>query len=225
MSQFPSIEELPPPAEFGAELVASLDALPDRRTASLRQLRRTFSGRLKHAAAAYVMAVAWKVLENEPYRWIAYELIYHHRAAFRSLDRVQLEALGRGINSWDTVDSFGRTLSGPAWRDGIIIDEPVHAWAGSADRWWRRAALVSTVALNMRSQGGRGDVDRTLAVCRLLVADKDDMVIKAMSWALRMLVDHDPAAVTAFLNEHQDRLAARVKREVTNKLRTGYKNP
>jgi 3-methyladenine DNA glycosylase AlkD len=51
------------------------------------------------------------------------------------------------------------------------------------------------------------------------------MVVKAMSWALRALVVHDPQAVRAFLSAHDDVLAARVKREVTNKLTTGLKNP
>ena len=66
---------------------------------------------------------------------------------------------------------------------------------------------------------------RTLAVCRLLVADHEDMVAKAMSWALRELVVHDPEAVRGFLKEHAGTLAARVKREVQNKLNSGLKNP
>ena len=85
--------------------------------------------------------------------------------------------------------------------------------------------LVSTVGLNVRSRGGCGDVPRTLGVCWLLVDDYDDMVVKAMSWALRELVKHDPDAVREFLSEHEDVLAARVKREVMNKLTTGLKNP
>jgi 3-methyladenine DNA glycosylase AlkD len=59
----------------------------------------------------------------------------------------------------------------------------------------------------------------------MLVNDRDDMVVKAVSWALRELVVHDPGAVREFLGEHEDELAARVKREVRNKLRTGLKNP
>jgi len=51
------------------------------------------------------------------------------------------------------------------------------------------------------------------------------MVAKAMSWALRELAVHDPDAVREFLNEHGHVLAARVKREVRNKLTTGLKNP
>jgi 3-methyladenine DNA glycosylase AlkD len=58
-----------------------------------------------------------------------------------------------------------------------------------------------------------------------LVSDHDDMVIKALSWALRALAKSDPASVTAFLEEHNARLAARVLREVRHKLQTGRKNP
>jgi 3-methyladenine DNA glycosylase AlkD len=81
------------------------------------------------------------------------------------------------------------------------------------------------VALNIKSDGGYGDVPRTLGVCRILIDDRDDMVVKGMSWALRDLISHDPVAVQEFLNEHDRSLAARVKREVTNKLTTGLKNP
>jgi len=69
------------------------------------------------------------------------------------------------------------------------------------------------------------DAGRTLKVCRLLVDDHDDMAAKAMSWALRELIVHDPAAVRGFLERYADQPAARVKREVRNKLETGLRNP
>jgi 3-methyladenine DNA glycosylase AlkD len=81
------------------------------------------------------------------------------------------------------------------------------------------------VAFNVRSQGGKGDTARTLAICRLLAADHEDMVVKGLSWALRMLVYFDPQAVEGFLKEYDQVLAGRVKREVGSKLRTGLKNP
>ena len=136
-----------------------------------------------------------------------------------------MEEFGKGIDSWWSVDSFARTLAGPAWREGLISDRVIRRWASSDDYWWRRAALVSSVALNVRSKGGRGDTDRTLEVCRLLVDDHEDMVMKAMSWALRELVVHDPDSVRAFIEEYEERLAALVKREVRNKLEIGLKNP
>ncbi len=172
-----------------------------------------------------MLAFAGELFSAYGHRWQAYELIAGHKGAFGSLREETLEELGHGINSWWTVDSFTRTLSGPAWRDGLVTDNLIVKWAHSPDFWWRRAALVSTVAFNIRSQGGRGDAARTLSICRLLADDHEDMVVKALSWALRELVYFDPLAVEGFLKEHESVLAGRVKREVGSKLRTGLKNP
>ena len=62
-------------------------------------------------------------------------------------------------------------------------------------------------------------------VCDLHVSDKDDMVVKTLSLALRSLAGHDPKTVDDFLSRNDSVLAARVRREVRNKLETGYKNP
>ncbi|MBN1660704.1 MAG: DNA alkylation repair protein [Anaerolineae bacterium] len=213
------------PAELAATIGADLQALPVVNTATMRAVRRSYSQRLRAEDETYVLALARELNTRRDTRWIAYELIAAHPGAFRSLGAAALEELGQGMDSWDAVDSFARTLSGPAWHAGLVGDDLIHRWAHSEDRWWRRAALVSTVALNMRSHGGRGDVPRTLAVCRLLVADPDDMIVKAMSWALRELVPHEPRALQAFLAENDGVLAARVKHEVNTKLATGLKNP
>ncbi len=211
--------------EVASEIDAEIRALSVRNTANGRAIRRKYSRMLKQASPEFILELARELLENYGYRWLPYELIQNHRAAFQSIGEAELEQLGRGINSWWSVDTFARSLAGPAWLNGQVSNELIHKWAHSEDRWWRRASLVCTVALNMRSQGGMGDVPRTLEVCRFLVDDHDDMVLKAESWALRQLVVHDPDAVQKFLSEYEDILAARVKREVRNKLTTGLKNP
>jgi len=70
-----------------------------------------------------------------------------------------------------------------------------------------------------------GDIDakRTLMICRALISDPHDLVQKAVSWALRELSKRDPDSVRRFLARHRNRLPARVRREVTNKLTTGRK--
>jgi 3-methyladenine DNA glycosylase AlkD len=221
------VEESPGADRLAAEIVAAVHALPSPDTAALRELRRGFSRRLKSAPPSFMLELATRLLERPAMdtRFIAYELLMSHRPALAALGAGELERLGQGIDNWAAVDTFACYLSGRAWRAGQVPDALIHGWAQSPDRWWRRAALVSTVPLNTRSHGGKGDVERTLAVCRLLVGDRDDMVVKAMSWALRELIPHDPAAVRRFLAENQGRLAARVVREVNNKLDTGLKNP
>ncbi len=212
------------PKKVASEIDTEIRALSVRNTPNERAVRRKYSRMLKQASPEFIINVAKTLLKGYGYRGLAYELIENHRAAFQRIEEAEVEELGQGINSWWSVDSFARTLAGPAWLRGQVSDELIGRWAHSEDHWWRRAALVSTVALNVRSHGGRGDVGRTLGVCCLLVGDYDDMVVKAMSWALRELVVHDADAVAEFLSEHEDVLAARVKREVRNKLTTGLKN-
>jgi 3-methyladenine DNA glycosylase AlkD len=206
------------------ETLAEIAALKLRTTPALRGVRRGLSAKLRKADPADVKAVALG-LAGAGRKWMGYEVLNQHRAALKSVTISEVEALGQGMASWDQVDSFGVLLSGAAWLNGSISDADVKRWAKSRDLWWRRAALVSTVVLNGKTRGGKGDARRTFMICEMLVSDHEDMIVKAMSWALRSLVPWDAKAVRSFLAEHDDELAARVKREVRNKLTTGLKTP
>ncbi len=174
-----------------------------------------------------VVAVAQALVDGGRFEGgiVAFELLWRHRAAAAGLTARDLARLARGADNWVTTDSFACLVSGPAWHRHQVPDAFVARWARSRDAWLRRIALVSTVPLNLPSRGGTGDVPRALRTCSLLVADHEDMVAKAMSWALREVAKRDPVAVRAFLARHRTALAARVVREVTNKLTTGRKNP
>jgi 3-methyladenine DNA glycosylase AlkD len=194
---------------------------------AMRELRRRWSRQLRGLRGPEVVRLALRV-HDLPDRWarlVAYELISSHRDGIPSLTPAVIGRMSRGLEDWGTVDAFACLVAGPAWREGRIPARVVQTWVRSPDRWRRRAAVVSTVALNVRARGGRGDVARTLAICRQLVADRDDMVVKAVSWSLRSLVPVDRNAVSSFLARHRPELAARVLREVDAKLRTGRKSP
>ena len=211
------------------EIEARVRSLPAGTVPALRTLRREYSARLRDEAPELVLTVAIELIRRRRrvHRFIpviADELVGERPDVMRILTRESVEALGEGLSSWDEVDSFACTVAGQAWRDGQIDDTTIAAWATSDDRWWKRAALVSTVPLNLKSRGGAGDARRTLWACDLLIADRDDMVVKSMSWALRALAVRDPVAVRAYLEEHDHALAPRVKREVRTKLDTGLKN-
>ena len=208
-----------------AEIESRIQSMTVRNTSALRSLRREYSKRVKDLSAGEVVKVAAKLIaQRRVHRFIADELIANRPDVLRTLSRPLLERLGAGISSWDQVDCFACYLSGPAWREGQVEDKHIMAWARSKDRWWRRAALVSTVPLNIKARGGRGDAPRTLRICGLLVDDRDEMVVKAMSWALRALAQRDSDAVRQFIDEHEARLPALVRREVRNKLATGRKS-
>jgi 3-methyladenine DNA glycosylase AlkD len=211
--------------ELADEIAAAIEALPERNVPTMRAVRREYTKRLKDAKPREIVALAKELYrQRRVHRFIGDELILYHKGALGTLTPKDVVWFGKGMDSWDQVDCYGGYISGPAWRTGLIDDALVHEWTESPDRWWRRAALVSTVALNAR-ESGKGDAKRTLAVCERLIDDRDDMVVKAMSWALRALAVRDAPAARVFVDGHRERLAARVVREVENKLRSGLKNP
>ena len=213
-------------SQLQSEIIARLAALTRHNTEAIRNLRREFSAQLANRPPKLILALAQSLTRSQVVpRFFSYELIQHHPEALGSLDATALEKLGSGNDSWGEVDAFACYLSGPAWRERQVPDALIGRWASSSNRWWRRTALVSTVPLNSKARGGNGDARRTLNICKMLIADRDDMVVKALSWALRELSKRDPKAVRKFLREHDGVLAARVVREVGNKLQTGLKNP
>ena len=207
------------------EIDAALRSMPELRAAHVRPIWLSYSKVIRGMAARDVLDLAHELIDmGFSQTHMAYALLAEHRSARESLTERKLKRLGRALGDWSTVDSFALSLAGPAWREGRLSDAAIARWARSTSRWWRRAAAVCSVALNRKAQGGTGDVPRTLAICHQLAADRDDMVVKAVSWALRELVGHDPKAVRRFLATHNAVLAGRVKREVTSKLTTGLKN-
>ncbi len=208
-------------------ILSELTASPGLNTAEIRDIRRKFSKQLSKASPELVIHLARRLMKRSSsiHRFVASELIQFHRPAFLSLNKQLVEEFSHGLDSWDTVDVFSCYLAGPAWREGLIDDRLIRSWTGSTNRWLRRAALVSTVPLNNKTRGGSGDKQRTLAVCKALVSDRDDMVVKALSWALRELSKRDPQSVSEFVARHSKVLSPLVIREVNNKLRTGLKNP
>ena len=209
------------------EVVKNVSSVPVQRTAPLRAIRKKISKTVSGFSPKSVLALSYSLMDRPEfvYHWFAFEMIENHPATLKSLRAKEIQRLGKGLDSWYSVDAFACCLSGKAWREKQISTALIHTWAGSKNFWYRRAALVSTVPLNNTARGGTGDTKRTLSVCEMLVHDREDMVVKALSWALRELSKKDPKAVQRFVSAHRPRLAPRVIREVNAKLSTGLKNP
>lgn len=206
------------------EITDRIGSLPDRSVIALRRLRSEYSRRLRDTDPQFILLLSAGLRDARVvHRFFSDELIANHKGAMARLTRQALDIIGGGMDSWDQVDCFATIVAGPAWAAGSVADADIKDWAQSNDRWWRRAALVCTTRLNVR--GTPGEARRTLAVCKILIDDRDDMVVKAMSWALRALTKRNPKSVATFIEKYRLRLAPRIVREVTNKLHTGLKTP
>ncbi len=155
---------------------------------------------------------------------LAYEIIGRNKRLLNALTYKDLMDLWRNLDNWASVDHFSVGIYGVLWGKGVVTDGHIEELLKSENFWDRRVAVVSTVALNLKSRGGSGDVPRTLAVCEKVVDDREDLIRKALSWALRELSKRDPQSVRNFIDTYRNRLAGLVIREVNHKLDFGTKN-
>jgi 3-methyladenine DNA glycosylase AlkD len=193
--------------------------LPRRDTPSVRQVRRAFSRALADASPTLVLGVVWPLVANDDpvLRLVGYELCAHHTATMESLSERKVRRLGVHQTSWFDADCLGKLIVGPAWRAGRVADPFVwQAMTMSKNLYWRRAALVSTLGQT---------ATRTLRVCRILRADREPLVRKALAWALRDLSKRDPKAALAFIDQYQLRLRLRIRGAYGVTSRLKYREP
>ncbi len=155
---------------------------------------------------------------------MGFEYLGKDKQALKELIERDIDALMVNMDNWATVDSFALHILGYAYRESIISIDKLKTLYQSDDFWLRRLAIVSTIPLNLRSRGGKGDPKRTLEICEWAIDDHADLINKAMSWALRELSKVEPILVVDFINQYESRLHYRVLREVRNKINTGRKN-
>jgi len=155
---------------------------------------------------------------------VAFEMIGRDKKLLNALSYEDVKDLGQNLDNWASVDHYTVGIFGVLWGRGVVKDHHIDMLLKSDNVWERRVAVVSTVALNLKSRGGTGDTPRTLAVCERVVDERHDMIWKALSWALRELSKRDRDAVYGFIEKYGERMSKRVIREVSHKLEFGTKN-
>jgi 3-methyladenine DNA glycosylase AlkD len=99
------------------------------------------------------------------------------------------------INNWDLVD-----LSAPQIVGAYLADKsrkPLYRLARSSWLWDRRISILATLAF-IRS----GEFDDALAIAEMLLADREDLMHKAVGWMLREVGKRDVAVLEGFLGQH-----------------------
>ena len=82
------------------------------------------------------------------------------------------------VNNWDLVDCSAEFILGE-----YLLDRPrdlLFELAASHSLWERRVAMLSTFGFIKH-----GDATTTLEIARVLIADRDDLIQKAVGWMLR----------------------------------------
>jgi len=153
---------------------------------------------LEHSAIEKLLAS--KVHEH---RFVALEILVAQFEAGTPKERAEIYrfylAHTAGINNWDLVDTSAPYIVGQ-----YLLTRPrtiLRKLAKSKNMWERRIAIVSTFAF-IRA----GQTEDTFAIAQALLADKHDLIHKAVGWALREAGKNNPDLLLGFLDEHYGRL-------------------
>ncbi len=195
-------------------------------TPQLKAILKELKAATKDFSPTEKIALAKSLIDTEVFEChqLGFDYIDNNRKTIPHLFMEDINHLGSHLDNWVSTDYFGSYILGGAWQRGVVDIETILEYAHSEDFWKRRVALVATVALNQKARGGKGDTNQTLRICNELKTDHHDMIVKAMSWALRILSQVDRNSVIEYLEENQALLHPRVIREVNRKLDTGKKN-
>ena len=101
----------------------------------------------------------------------------------------------RWVNNWDLVD-----LSAPKIAGAYLLFQPrdiLYKLAKAKMLWERRIAVIATLAFIRE-----GQFRDTLAVSKILLDDREDLMHKACGWMLREAGKRDPRVLAGFLEKY-----------------------
>jgi len=104
-----------------------------------------------------------------------------------------------GINNWDLVDCSAPQIVGAHLNAGGR--RFLRELARSRSLWDRRIAVLATFHFIKN-----GQFDDSLAIARMLLDDREDLIHKAVGWMLREIGKRDQAALEEFLKANAARM-------------------
>jgi len=97
--------------------------------------------------------------------------------------------------NWATTDAICGTLIGPLLVSHPPLAPQMRSWSRDRNMWVRRTSIVALLPLVRRG----GGVDLVYEIARRLHADREDLIQKAVGWALREAGKVDAARLERYL--------------------------
>ena len=115
------------------------------------------------------------------------------------------------INNWDLVDLSCYHILGT-----YLLDKPrdiLYSLAESSNMWEQRIAIVGTWAFIRKNE-----FEDTLAISKMLLNHRQDLIHKAIGWMLREIFKRDETVVLDFIEAHYSQMPRTALRYAIEKL-------
>jgi 3-methyladenine DNA glycosylase AlkD len=184
------------------------------------ELRRVVKGAVRgYPGLDAAQLVAWSVaLWRAPVherRMAAAEILTIAAPRLGPGDLATVERLLRESGTWALVDGLAVNVAG-----SIALRDPgawpvIDRWAGDADFWVRRSALL---ALLPGVRAARPDLPRFTRYAEPLLAEREFFIRKAIGWVLREISRRDPDWVADWTERHLAEMSGVTFREAVRRL-------
>jgi len=117
----------------------------------------------------------------------------------------------KSINNWDLVDCSAEHIIGAH----LFTKKryPIYKLAESKSLWERRIAIISTFYFIRRN-----DYSDTMAIAKILLCDREDLIHKAVGWMLREVGKRDIKKEETFLDRHHMKMPRTMLRYAIEKF-------
>ncbi|KAF0133769.1 MAG: hypothetical protein FD145_1085 [Candidatus Saganbacteria bacterium] len=125
------------------------------------------------------------------------------------------------IENWETCDQLA-TVINFLFAQNTKLLKILDKWSKSENFWRRRFVLAVCSTLNHKGNSSIHNddsiVDEVLKICQNLITDSEEMVEKALHWAIRETSKKDPEKVLQFLLKNKNKMKPRIVKESAKKL-------
>jgi 3-methyladenine DNA glycosylase AlkD len=155
-------------------------------TAAMRALARSIHAKYKDAwSIDAAMACADILIEDRHLeaKSVGIELVARYRRDFtpRLLPRWKRWLAANHSANWATTDAMCGVLIGPLLLQHPELGARMRVWARDRNMWVRRASIVGLIQRARRGES----LDLVYELARRLHRDREDLIQKAVGWALR----------------------------------------
>lgn len=128
---------------------------------------------------------------------IGIEVVSRYRRSFtpRLLPEWKRWLAGNLSTNWATTDAICGMLIGPLLADRPELLDQMRAWATHRNMWVRRASAVALIPAIRQGLA----LDIAYDVAKMLHADGEDLIEKAVGWMLREAGKQDPVRLEGYL--------------------------
>jgi 3-methyladenine DNA glycosylase AlkD len=187
------------------------------KTATVHKISKTYFQQIKDQPKTEIFDLCeelWQSGIQEEY-FVACNWSYYIRDQYEPVDfKIFEKWVGNFVTNWASCDTLCTHTVGAFLDLYPEFVENLKTWAGSENRWMRRASAVSLI---IPARNGRF-LSQCLDIAQILLTDQDDLVQKGNGWLLKTASEYDQDLIYDFVMRNRNDMPRTALRYAIEKM-------